>query len=113
MSDPNRKHPSVGSVPTRSVDASGEVTGSVDAAPESPAPPASGSVTPAAPPPGYEFVRELGRGGFGTVWLARHLALEKHVAIKHMRPERVGTAATGDLVREARTMAALKVHPNR
>src|SRR5207244_1299686 len=42
-----------------------------------------------APPPGYEFVRELGRGGFGTVWLARHLALEKLVAVKHLRTEAV------------------------
>jgi hypothetical protein len=65
------------------------------------------------PPPGYEFVRELGRGGFGTVWLARHLALDKLVAVKHLRPERVAAAEADGLVREARTMAALKVHPNR
>jgi hypothetical protein len=64
-------------------------------------------------PPGYEFIRELGRGGFGTVWLARHLALEKSVAVKHLRPERLSTGGADPLVREARTMASLKVHPNR
>jgi hypothetical protein len=61
--------------------------------------------------PGYEFLRVLGRAGFGTVWLARHLALGKLVAVKSLRAERVAEADL--LVREARTMAALKVHPNR
>jgi len=64
------------------------------------------------PPPGFRLLRELGKGAFGSVWLARHLALDKLVAIKHLFPERV--AANVDLLgREARTMAALKVHPNR
>jgi serine/threonine protein kinase len=62
---------------------------------------------------GYECIRELGRGGFGTVWLVRHLALDKLVAVKHLRCAWVATADTNLLVREARTMAALKVHPNR
>jgi hypothetical protein len=62
--------------------------------------------------PGFEFLRELGRGGFGSVWLARHLALDKLVAIKYLRHERVAGLAD-HLTREARTMAALKVHPNR
>jgi hypothetical protein len=81
----------------------------------SPASPGVAAAPPAAAvePPGYEFVRELGRGGFGTVWLARHLALDKLVAVKHLRPERVAAAEADLLVREARTMAALKVHPNR
>jgi hypothetical protein len=46
------------------------------------------------------------------VWLARHLALEKLVAVKHLRPGRVAGGG-GELAAEARTMAALKVHPNR
>ncbi len=31
---------------------------------------------------GYEMLREIGRGGVGVVYLAKHLALQRHVAIK-------------------------------
>jgi hypothetical protein len=85
-----------------------EPTASLESAGGSPAPepaPVGG------PPPGFEYVRELGRGGFGTVWLARHKALDKLVAVKHLRPGRVSGGE--ELAAEARTMAALKVHPNR
>ncbi|MCR9207011.1 MAG: protein kinase [bacterium] len=36
---------------------------------------------------GYELVRELGRGGFGIVYLARDQKLKRDVAIKIARPE--------------------------
>jgi len=67
---------------------------------------------PAITLPGYEVVRELGRGGSGVVYLARDLTLGREVAVKvllhgaHARPD--------DLVRfhtEARAVAGLG-HPD-
>ena len=60
----------------------------------------------------YSFERELGRGGMGTVFLAREVALDRPVAIKVLHPE---LGARGDqrerFLREARTGARLG-HPN-
>jgi eukaryotic-like serine/threonine-protein kinase len=58
-----------------------------------------------------ELVDEIGRGGMGTVWKARHLRLGRMVAVKFLAPE---LAAQPDferrLEREARALALLN-HP--
>ncbi len=72
--------------------------------------------SPLAPPPrigAYRPIRELGRGGMGTVYLAEreHADFEQHVAIKVLR----GLPGDRDLVQrfttERRILAGLR-HPN-
>ncbi|MEZ4393387.1 MAG: protein kinase [Polyangiales bacterium] len=79
-------------------------------------------VSPGSTPPGdaaqdwsgrvlagrYELVREIGRGGMGIVYLARHVVLRRSVAVKVLRPEFARSEdALVRFEREARAAAAL------
>lgn len=71
-----------------------------------------------APEPGSTFLgkyaveRELGRGAFGTTWLATHRGLDRRAVIKQLHPEWATVAEARDRFREeARILAALD-HPH-
>jgi len=80
-------------------------------------PPAGGAASAAgwgveASVPGYELLGELGRGGMGVVYKARHRALDRTVALKMILSG--SHAGEGDLARfqtEAGAIARLQ-HPN-
>ena len=59
----------------------------------------------------FELLERLGMGAFGAVWLARDSSLDRHVAIKIPRKERLNAAEAEQFVREARAAAQLR-HPN-
>ena len=60
----------------------------------------------------FEFIRLLGRGGMGFVYLARERGLQRLVAIKVLSPDVAETAKTRDRFRnEARSLAGL-THQN-
>lgn len=58
----------------------------------------------------YELIRPLGEGGMGTVWVARNIELESHVALKLLRPDVNDEDAADRLLQEARVAARLD-HP--
>ncbi len=74
--------------------------------PERPAPPAR-----AGPTGRYEVLRELGRGGMGVVYLARHLGLGSLAAVKILLPgDGAGAEAVRRFHKEAEALARLR-HP--
>ncbi len=60
----------------------------------------------------YELIGELGTGGMGTVYKARHTRLNKFVAVKLLRPGRLNDSQAVDrFEREMRAVGKLD-HPN-
>jgi eukaryotic-like serine/threonine-protein kinase len=60
----------------------------------------------------YMIHRRLGRGGMGTVYEARDGALERHVAVKVIRDDMVGSPDAADRFRHEALVAASFAHPN-
>jgi serine/threonine-protein kinase len=57
----------------------------------------------------YRLERQLGQGGMGSVWLAEHLALRSHVAVKLMDPAIAATPEGAERFRrEAQAAASLR-----
>ncbi|MDB4916289.1 MAG: protein kinase [Gemmatimonadetes bacterium] len=59
----------------------------------------------------YEIIRPLGRGGMGSVYLARERALERFVAIKVLRPDLAEAAEHRERFRREARVAAQLSHP--
>lgn len=58
--------------------------------------------------PGYRIIRELGRGGMATVWLALQQSVDREVALKIMSPSLLADPNFGErFLREARIAAKL------
>lgn len=69
-------------------------------------------VQSAGRPEDYELLGEIGRGGMGVVWRARHIRLNRLVALKTLRPGTRVDMRTLDRFRDEAAAAATLVHPN-
>ena len=79
-------------------------------------PPHLVAVQPAAHAPGrriqqFELQAFLGQGGFGVVWRAHDQNLQRDVALKFPRPDRLNDSNRAQFLEEARSAAKLR-HPN-
>jgi tRNA A-37 threonylcarbamoyl transferase component Bud32/tetratricopeptide (TPR) repeat protein len=59
----------------------------------------------------FQFIREIGRGGMGVIYQARHLILKKVVAVKMLHPHLVSPNAVQRFQIEGRAASALS-HPH-
>ncbi len=60
----------------------------------------------------YDIIECVGRGAFGAVFRARHLALQREVAIKHLAPKHIpDESMLKRFLREAKVLSSLS-HPN-
>jgi serine/threonine protein kinase len=85
-----------------------------DRTPDPPLPKGAPAELPPNPPviEGYQILEELGRGGMGQVFKARHVRLDRLVALKIVRQDRLGHPdAVRRFQREAKAAARL-AHPN-
>lgn len=83
----------------------------VDSEADGPAAPKPAGSKGAAPEPRYETDRLYAEGGIGLVWLARDRQLDRHVAIKTIRPEYLDRGRVRDrFLQEARITGQLE-HP--
>jgi tetratricopeptide (TPR) repeat protein len=83
--------------------------------PEDQLPPSAGSVIQAAPPAvfgDYELLGELGRGGQGVVYRARHRGLGRVVALKTIAPAYLAGARAWERFQIEASAAARLDHPN-
>jgi serine/threonine-protein kinase len=76
-------------------------------------PAASGAATEPVPIiPGVQIIEELGRGGTGIVYKARQVGLNRLVAVKVLRPEKLASAEARIRARRGAEAIARFQHPN-
>lgn len=87
-------------------------TRTTQAQPHTPGNQQASSATTVPVLPGYEVFHLLGEGGMGQVYKARHQHLDRLVAVKVIRPDRLQDAILIDRFRQEARAAARLAHPN-